>query len=61
MPHLFAQLPFPRASLAVLEVFTTMTDVELDFTELAEQAQVVEEQPARTLQAAAEFIRSLIG
>jgi proteasome assembly chaperone (PAC2) family protein len=44
MPHLFAQLPFPKASLAVLEVFTTMTGIELDFTELAEQAQVVEEQ-----------------
>src|SRR6478735_2641440 len=44
MPHLFAQLPFPKASLAVLEVFTTMTDIELDFTELAEQAHVVEEQ-----------------
>jgi proteasome assembly chaperone (PAC2) family protein len=44
MPHVFAQLPFPKASLAVLEVFTTMTDVELDFTELAEQAQVVEDQ-----------------
>ena len=44
MPHLFAQLPFPKASLAVLEVFTTMTGIELDFTELTEQAQVVEEQ-----------------
>ena len=44
MPHLFAQLPFPKASLAVLEVFTTMTGIEVDFTELAEQAQVVEEQ-----------------
>ena len=44
MPHLFAQLPFPKASLAVLEVFTTMTGIEVDFTELAEQAQVVEDQ-----------------
>jgi hypothetical protein len=44
MPHLFAQLPFPKASLAVLEVFTTMTDIEVDFTELAEQAEAVEEQ-----------------
>ena len=44
MPHLFAQLPFPKASLAVLEVFTTMTGIELDFGELAEQARVVEEQ-----------------
>src|SRR4051812_35535474 len=44
MPHLFAQLPFPKASLAVLEVFTTMTGIEVDFSELAEQASVVEEQ-----------------
>jgi uncharacterized protein len=43
MPHLFAQLPFPKASLAVLEVFTTMTGIELDFTELAEQAEVMEQ------------------
>jgi uncharacterized protein len=44
MPHLFAQLPFPKASLAVLEVFSTMTGIELDFTELSEQARVVEDQ-----------------
>jgi uncharacterized protein len=44
MPHLFAQLPFPKASLAVLEVFTTMTGIEVDFTELAEQSEAVEEQ-----------------
>lgn len=44
MPHLFAQLPFPKASLAVLEVFTTMTGIEVDFSELAEQAEAVEEQ-----------------
>ena len=41
MPHLFAQLPFPQASLAVLEIFTTMAGVQLDFTELSEQAQAV--------------------
>jgi proteasome assembly chaperone (PAC2) family protein len=43
MPHLFAQLPFPKASLAILQVFTTITGMDLDFTELAEQAKVVEE------------------
>jgi proteasome assembly chaperone (PAC2) family protein len=42
MPHVFAQLPFPKASLAILEVFTTMTGIELDFAELAEQARVTE-------------------
>jgi proteasome assembly chaperone (PAC2) family protein len=49
MPHVFAQIPFPKASLAILEVFGTMTGLELDFTELAEQAQVVEDQLAELL------------
>ena len=30
LPHLFAQLPFPKASLAVLEAFMMMTGIELD-------------------------------
>jgi uncharacterized protein len=49
MPHVFTQLPFPKASLAVLEVFTTMSGLEIDFTELAEQAEVVEQQLAQLL------------
>jgi proteasome assembly chaperone (PAC2) family protein len=44
MPHIFSQLPFPKASLAILEVFTTITGIELDFAELSEQARVMEEQ-----------------
>jgi len=44
MPHIFSQLPFPKASLAILEVFTTITGIELDFAELAEQVRVTEEQ-----------------
>ena len=44
MPHVFTQFPFPKASLAILEAFSTMTGVELDLTELAEQANVMEEQ-----------------
>ncbi len=43
IPHIFSQLPFPKASLAILEVFTTITGLELDFTELAEQAKMTEE------------------
>ena len=43
MPHLFAPLPFPKASLAVLEVFTTIAGIELDFSELRQQAQTMEE------------------
>jgi proteasome assembly chaperone (PAC2) family protein len=44
MPHIFSQLPFPKASLAILELFTTMTGMELDFTELSEQARIMEQQ-----------------
>src|SRR5579864_2265097 len=44
MPHVFSQLPFPKASLAILEVFSTMTSIEIDFEELAEQAKAMEEQ-----------------
>jgi len=44
MPHLFRQLPFPKGSLAILEVFTTITGIELDFSELSEQARIMEQQ-----------------
>jgi proteasome assembly chaperone (PAC2) family protein len=44
MPQVFAQVPFPKASLAILESFTALTGVDLDLGELAEQAQAVEEQ-----------------
>jgi proteasome assembly chaperone (PAC2) family protein len=44
MPHIFTQLPFPKASLAILEVFTAMSGIELDFTELSEQARNMEQQ-----------------
>jgi proteasome assembly chaperone (PAC2) family protein len=44
MPHIFHQFPFPKASLAILEAFTAMARLRLDFTELAEQARAVEQQ-----------------
>jgi proteasome assembly chaperone (PAC2) family protein len=44
MPHLFSQLPFPKASLAILEVFTTITGVQLDFAELQERSRLAEQQ-----------------
>jgi len=44
MPHIFAQLPFPKASHAILEAFTTIANLDLDLDELAEQAKLVEEQ-----------------
>jgi proteasome assembly chaperone (PAC2) family protein len=44
MPHIFAQVPFPKASLAILEAFTVLSGIDLDLGELAEQAKAVEEQ-----------------
>lgn len=50
MPHVFAQLPFPKASLGILEAFITLSNIELDTTELAEQARVVEDQLGELLE-----------
>lgn len=49
MPHIFSQLPFPKASLAILEVFTAITGIDLDLTELSEQAKVMEQQLGKLL------------
>jgi hypothetical protein len=43
MPHVFLQFPFPKASLAVLETFTTIARLHVDTEELAEQARTVNE------------------
>lgn len=44
MPHVLTRLPFPKASLAILQAFTTMTGVEVDFTELRNQVEVMDQQ-----------------
>jgi proteasome assembly chaperone (PAC2) family protein len=44
MPHIFSRLPYPKASLAILEVFRKLSGLELDLTELASQARTVDEQ-----------------
>lgn len=49
MPHVFSQLPFPKASLAILEAFTTIARLELDLSELAEQARAMEQQLGQLL------------
>jgi proteasome assembly chaperone (PAC2) family protein len=49
MPHIFSQFPFPKASLAILEVFTTAAGIDLDLTEMAEQAKSMEEQLGQIL------------
>lgn len=41
MPHIFAQMPFPKASLAILKAFSRIANISLDFSELEEQAEAV--------------------
>lgn len=43
MPHIFAQFPFPKAALAVLQIFANIADISIDFSELSMQAEAVEE------------------
>lgn len=42
IPHVFSQIPFPKASLAVLEFFCAMTGIEIDYDELREHSSAVE-------------------
>lgn len=44
MPHIFAQFPFPKASLAVLNVFTSLAAIDIDLTDLEAEAQTRERQ-----------------
>lgn len=43
MPHIFSQLPFPKASLAVLQAFRLISGIEIDTTELTDQAKTMEQ------------------
>jgi proteasome assembly chaperone (PAC2) family protein len=49
MPQIFSQLPFPKASLAILEVFTAMAGLDLDLTELSAQAKAMDQQLGQLL------------
>lgn len=49
VPQIFAQIPFPKASLAVLEVFSSIAGLDIDFSELREHAQAVEQQLGEVL------------
>ncbi|TWU23379.1 PAC2 family protein [Novipirellula galeiformis] len=42
MPHVFSQMLYPKASLAVLRVFVELAGIELDFAELAKHAEATE-------------------
>jgi proteasome assembly chaperone (PAC2) family protein len=50
MPHIFAQFPFPQASLAVLRTFSKLTGVAIELDELEEQAEAVGQKLAQLLQ-----------
>lgn len=43
IPSMVAQLPFPKASLAVLKMFASIADIEIDYDELQSQAEVMDE------------------
>lgn len=49
MPHIFAQLPFPKASLSVLKVFTMIAEIEIDFSELTQQARAMDQELGKLL------------
>jgi proteasome assembly chaperone (PAC2) family protein len=44
MPHVFAHLPYPKASLAILEAFQKLGGPKIDLSELANQARAVDDQ-----------------
>ena len=44
MPHILRQLPYPKASLGIFEVFSALAHLDIDFAELEEQSHSVEEQ-----------------
>lgn len=44
IPHVFAQFPVPKASLAILRIFTELSGITVDLEELEEQAEAVDRQ-----------------
>lgn len=44
IPQVFPQFPFPKAALGVLKTFCAIAGIAVDFKELSEQAEVVEQQ-----------------
>lgn len=56
MPHLFTQVPYPGASLAILKVFEAISGIKLDLSELAIQARSVDRQLTEILAKAEEAV-----
>lgn len=49
MPHMFAQLPFPKASLGVLKAFAELAGISIDYTEMSEQAKHMDKELGKLL------------
>lgn len=49
MPHIFNQIPYPKASLGILEVFSTMEGLDLDLTELTAQVEAHDQEMGEVL------------
>jgi proteasome assembly chaperone (PAC2) family protein len=49
LPHIFVQFPYPKAALAVLEVFATISGIDIDLAELQEQAREMKEKLSELL------------
>src|SRR5262245_57428257 len=50
IPHIFAQVPFPKAALSVLNVFSSIANISVDLTELYDQAHDVEQKLGELLE-----------
>jgi uncharacterized protein len=61
IPAVLSQLPFPKASLAVLEQFAAMVDLQLDFSELSEQAHAVDEQLSELMENIEKTVERITG
>lgn len=59
MPHVFPQLPFPKGSHAVLNIFRRMAGCEVDLTELEHQGKQVEEQLEELLERVQKSVESM--
>lgn len=49
MPSMVAQLPYPKASLAVLRMFASIGGIEIDYEELSAQAEVMDQKLSELL------------
>ena len=58
MPHVLAQLPSPKASLAILEAFGSMADLHVDYAELAEQVRNMDQKLGEFLEQMQKSIES---